>query len=226
MPVAKLLGKLRWFSIFYANIAHHPPPEELARRASEYVAAGHNALRVRGLATFMSLAEATDRSRNVRNAISADVRLIVDVIGTWDVGTAIQQPKARVSYDLHWLEEPVPPHDMTGYTRIRERYGSTNIVGGEQSVQLIEFETLISAGFDIMQPKRPGRWRDHSLACTPCPCDIPFGTRGALEPAARPPAHGSRSPKRSMDRILHVGQRAFGLPTRVICQQDAVSHPR
>ena len=46
---------------------------------------------------------------------------------------------------------------MTGYTRIRERYGSTNIVGGEQNVGPIEFEALIAAGVDIMQPKRHDR---------------------------------------------------------------------
>ena len=152
VPVAKLLGKFREDVPSYANCAHHLPAEELAQRASEYVAAGHKALKVRGSATFVSLAEATDRVRHVRNAIGPDVRLMVDVNCTWDVDTAIQQLKAWEPYDVYWLEEPVPPHDMTGYSRIRERSGSTYIVGGEQNVGPVEFEALISAGVDILQP--------------------------------------------------------------------------
>ena len=152
VPIAKLLGKFREDVPSYANCAHHLPPEELAQRAAEYVAAGHKALKVRGSATFVTLAEATDRVRHVRKAIGPDVRLMVDVNGTWDVDTAIQQLKAWEPYDVYWLEEPVPPHDMTGYSRIRERSGSTYIVGGEQNVGPVEFEALISAGVDIVQP--------------------------------------------------------------------------
>ncbi len=152
VPVAKLLGKFREDVPSYANCAHHLPPEELAQRAAEYVAAGHKALKVRGSATFVSLAEATDRVRHVRSAIGPDVRLMVDVNGTWDVDTAIQQLKAWEPYDVYWLEEPVPPHDMAGYQRIRQRSGSTYIVGGEQNVGAVEFNALIAAGVDIVQP--------------------------------------------------------------------------
>ena len=152
VPIAKLLGKFTEDVPTYANCAHHLPPEDLAQRAAEYVAAGHRALKIRGSATFVSLSEATDRVRHVRHAIGPDVRLMVDVNGTWDVDTAIQQLKVWEPYDVYWLEEPVPPHDMAGYSRIKERSGATYIVGGEQNVGLIEFDALISAGVDIVQP--------------------------------------------------------------------------
>lgn len=152
VPVAQLFGGYRTDIPTYANCAHHMPPEELAQRAAEYVAAGHRALKVRGSSTFVTLAEATDRVRHVRAAIGDDVRLMVDVNGTWDVDTAVQQLKAWEPYNVYWLEEPVPPSDMAGYARVRQRAGGTYIVGGEQNVGLTEFEALIGAGVDIIQP--------------------------------------------------------------------------
>ena len=78
---------------------------------------------------------------------------MVDVNGTWDVDTAIQQLKAWEPYDVYWLEEPVPPADIPGYARVRARAGDTYIVGGEQHAGLLEFRTLIEQGqVDIVQP--------------------------------------------------------------------------
>lgn len=153
LPVWRLLGGRRAHVPTYANCAHHMPADKLAERAAEYVAAGHRALKIRGTRSFVTLAEATDRVRHVREAIGADVRLMVDVNGSWDVDTAIQQLKAWEPYDVYWLEEPVPPHDIEGYRRVRERAGSTYIVGGEQNIGLLEFQALIDNDcIDIAQP--------------------------------------------------------------------------
>src|SRR3546814_10824095 len=107
-----------------------------AGRAAADVARGHRALKIRGTRSFVTPAEATERVRLVRAAIGPDVRLMVDVNGSWDVDTAVQQLKAWEPYDVYWLEEPVPPHDIAGYRRVRERSGGTYIVGGEQHVGL------------------------------------------------------------------------------------------
>lgn len=153
VPVWRLLGGRRPVVPTYANCAHHMPPDKLAERAAEYVAAGHRALKIRGTRSFVTLAEATDRVRHVREAIGPDIRLMVDVNGSWDVDTAVQQLKAWEPYDVYWLEEPVPPQDINGYTRVRERAGSTYIVGGEQNAGLLEFQALIDNGcVDIVQP--------------------------------------------------------------------------
>lgn len=153
IPVWKLLGGERALAPTYANCAHHMAPDALAERAADYVAAGHRALKIRGTRTFVTLAEATARVQAVREAIGPDVRLMVDVNGSWDVDTAIQQLKVWEPYDVYWLEEPVPPHDIEGYARVRERAGSTYIVGGEQHAGLMEFRALIdNGGVDIVQP--------------------------------------------------------------------------
>ncbi|MEM9028553.1 MAG: mandelate racemase/muconate lactonizing enzyme family protein [Pseudomonadota bacterium] len=153
VPVWKLFGGGQDLVPTYANCAHHMPPDRLAETAASYVATGHRALKIRGTRTFVSLAEATERVRHVREAIGSDIRLMVDVNGSWDVDTAIQQLKAWEPYDVYWLEEPVPPQNVPGYARIRERAGATYIVGGEQHAGLLEFQTLIdSGGVDIVQP--------------------------------------------------------------------------
>jgi L-alanine-DL-glutamate epimerase-like enolase superfamily enzyme len=150
-PVSALLGGSRGRVATYANCAHGLPPDQLAAKAAGYVKQGHTALKIRG--SFVSVHEATERVKHVREAIGPDVRLMVDVNGTWDVDTAIQQLKRWERYDVYWLEEPVPPDDIPGYVRVRQRAGRTYIAGGEQHVGVLEFRQLIEQGaVDIVQP--------------------------------------------------------------------------
>lgn len=153
VPVCNLFGARRERVPTYANCAHHMPEDELAERAALDVANGHRALKIRGTRSFVTVDEATRRVAAVREAIGPDVRLMVDVNGSWDVETAIRQLHRWERYDVYWLEEPVPPADLPGYVRVRERAGSTLIVGGEQHVGLAEFRPLLDANaVDIAQP--------------------------------------------------------------------------
>ncbi|MCW5736260.1 MAG: mandelate racemase/muconate lactonizing enzyme family protein [Enhydrobacter sp.] len=153
VPVSRLFGGHREEIPTYANCAHHLPPDKLAERAFKDVRDGHKALKIRGTRPLVTPAEATARVQAVREAIGPDVKLMVDVNGSWDVDTAIQQLKAWEPYDVYWLEEPVPPQDVAGYVRVRERSGSTYIAGGEQHVGLAEHRRLIEQGaVDILQP--------------------------------------------------------------------------
>jgi L-rhamnonate dehydratase len=150
-PVSALFGGRRGRVATYANCAHGLPSAKLAAKAAEYVKQGHTALKIRG--SFVSVREAGERVKHVREAIGPDVKLMVDVNGTWDVDTAIQQLKRWERYDVYWLEEPVPPDDIPGYVRVRQRAGRTYIVGGEQHVGVMEFRQLIEQGaVDIVQP--------------------------------------------------------------------------
>ncbi len=151
VPVSALFGGRRSRVATYANCAHHLAPDKLAAKAAEYVKAGHTALKIRG--SFVSVREAGERVKAVRAAVGPDVKLMVDVNGTWDVDTAIEQLKRWERYDVYWLEEPVPPEDIPGYVRVRQRAGRTFIAGGEQHVGVMEFRQLIEQGaVDIVQP--------------------------------------------------------------------------
>jgi len=153
VPVSTLLGGHRERIASYANCAHHMAPDALAERAASYVANGHRALKIRGSRSYVTLREATARVQAVREAIGPEVRLMVDVNGTWDADTAIGQLRAWEPFDVYWLEEPVPPEDIAGYARVRARAGNTYVAGGEQHVGLAEFRTLIEhGGIDVAQP--------------------------------------------------------------------------
>ena len=153
VPLWTLFGGKRELVPTYANCAHHLPVKELAERAASYVKSGHRAMKIRGTRSFVSLDEATARVEAVREAIGPDVKLMVDVNGSWDVDTAIQQLKRWEPFDVYWLEEPVPPNEFNGYRRVRERAGDTYIAGGEQHVGLFEFQSLIDNDcVDIVQP--------------------------------------------------------------------------
>ena len=152
-PVSTVFGGRRDRVPTYANAAHQLPPEELALKCLNYVRQGHTAVKIRGSATAVSLKEATERVRLVREAIGPDVKLMVDVNGTWDADTAIEQLKLWDRYDVYWLEEPVPPEDIPGYVSVRKRAGRALIAGGEQHATLFEFRQLIEQGaVDVVQP--------------------------------------------------------------------------
>ena len=212
-PVSSLLGGRRARVATYANCAHHLPPDKLADKAAGYVKRGHTALKIRGSATFVSLHEATERVKHVREAVGPDVKLMVDVNGTWDVDTAIQQLKRWEPYDVYWLEEPVPPDDIPGYVRVRQRAGRTYIVGGEQHVGVPEFRQLIEQGaVDIVQPNAAITGRHHGLAPHSRPRHAGQRAGLAVESPDGPHPPGRRAPQRQVDRVLHGRQPAAGVP--------------
>ena len=152
-PLGDLFGERRERIPTYANAAHQASPQAAAETAAEYVSKGHTAVKIRGARSVGTPAEATKRLQAVREAVGPDVKIMIDVNGTWDVDTAIQQLKTFEPYDLYWLEEPVPPDDIQGYVKVKQYAGRTYIVGGEQHVGMTEFRSLLDhEAVDIVQP--------------------------------------------------------------------------
>jgi L-alanine-DL-glutamate epimerase-like enolase superfamily enzyme len=148
-----LFGERRERVPTYANAAHQTSPEDAAKTAADYVSKGHQAVKIRGGSNVGPPRDATRRLQAVREAVGPEVKLMVDVNGTWDADTAIQQLKAWEQYDVYWLEEPVPPEDIPGYVRVRSYAGRTYIVGGEQHSGMTEFGSLLEhEAVDIVQP--------------------------------------------------------------------------
>jgi len=153
VPVSDLFGNHRHSVPTYANVGQQLPPEEMGEQAAKYVEHGHTAVKIRAGLTAVSLSEATERVAKVREAIGPDIKLLVDINGTWDVNTSIDMLKKWEEFDLYWLEEPVPAEDIEGYARIRKSAGNTYIVGGEQNAKLNDFRQFIEKdAIDIIQP--------------------------------------------------------------------------
>jgi L-rhamnonate dehydratase len=152
-PLGDLFGDHKERIATYANAAHTVTPEETAAVAVEYVKKGHRAIKVRGTLGFSPLDVTNKRIEAVREAIGPDVKLMVDVNGSYGHDLAIQQLKRWRRLDLYWLEEPVPPEDILGYSKVKQHAGDTYIVGGEQHAGLKEFVSLMDdGGVDIVQP--------------------------------------------------------------------------
>src|SRR6185503_10712419 len=55
-----------------------------------------------------------ERVREIRLAIGPDVRLRLDVNGAWDLATAEERLEAVARFDIEFVEQPLPAHDLEG----------------------------------------------------------------------------------------------------------------
>lgn len=152
IPLWRLLGGYREEVPAYANVAHHLPPRELAKKAQEYYERGFRAFKIRGARTEVSFEEATERIKAIRDALGYDVKLMVDLNGTLDTYQAIEYLRKWDRYELFWVEEPVHPDNFEGFKRIR-RYANTLIAAGEQHSTVADFKILLERELvDVVQP--------------------------------------------------------------------------
>ena len=124
-------------------------PRVLAGEARLYVQQGFKAVKMKvgfGLKTDVR------NVRCVREAIGADVALMVDANHAYDAAAAIALGRAIEPYDIAWLEEPVVPEDIDGYCAVR-RALNIPIAGGEAEFTRYGFRKLVTQGaVDILQP--------------------------------------------------------------------------
>lgn len=93
----------------------------------------------------VSLAEDLARVRAVREAIGADVRLMIDANGAWDAPTAIRMGRALEGLDIYWFEEPVWPDDVAGSAEVAAKV-TIPIAGYETcSYGTVSFREYIAA---------------------------------------------------------------------------------
>jgi L-alanine-DL-glutamate epimerase-like enolase superfamily enzyme len=98
-------------------------------------------------------------AKRIREAIGKDPELVLDVLGArvrWDVPVAIQRFRDLEPYQVKWIEEPIPPHDLDAHARLHSAV-SISIGTGEQEWNLEGYRRLIkSGGVDVIQLD-PGR---------------------------------------------------------------------
>ena len=151
-PIWRLLGAYRDTIPAYANTAHDLKPNELADKAKEYVNQGFKAIKIRGSLTAVSPEEATQRIEKVREAIGPDIKLMVDLNGTYNLNQAIRILKKWEKYDLFWVEEPLHPDSLDAFRRLKKEI-SIPIASGEQLGTLEDFKLILdNESVDIIQP--------------------------------------------------------------------------
>ena len=92
------------------------------------------------------------RVRTARETLGDDASLMVDINGNYRPRQAIRTANAIEEFDVSWIEEPVPPENLSGYQEIKECI-NTPIAAGEAHYGRFEFKRLIDdRTVDVVQP--------------------------------------------------------------------------
>jgi L-rhamnonate dehydratase len=155
-PLFRLLGgKTKSKIPVYASRLYSQPLEQLANEAQAYKDQGFRAMKLRfgwgpvdGAAGMQRNVELV---RTVREVIGDEIDLMADVYMGWTLDYAQRMIPLLEKYNLRWLEEPVIPDDIAGYTALKGMK-RIPIAGGEHEFTLYGFRQLLdSRAVDYIQ---------------------------------------------------------------------------
>jgi L-alanine-DL-glutamate epimerase-like enolase superfamily enzyme len=116
-PVWKLIGGTQSRVKAYAAGGYYAEDKGLSELCAEmesYVGSGFRAVKMKVGWPGVTLKEDAERVRAVREAIGADIDLMIDANNAWDAKTALRFARLVAPYDPYWFEEPVPADDFRG----------------------------------------------------------------------------------------------------------------
>jgi len=152
IPIYKLLGgdfrnKVR----AYASNMFQFTPEETAHRAATAVEKGFTAVKFgwEPMGPDPKLDEAL--VKGIRRAVGPSIDIMIDAGLAWDAKTAIQRCELFEPYNIFWLEEPLHPDDLKGYSTLCSSV-PLKIAAGEEECTIAGFLRLMDLGkIDIIQ---------------------------------------------------------------------------
>lgn len=145
LPLYRLLGGYRNRVPAYASLRLRITLSiaELQDVAASLVAQGFRAVKM-NVGGQPTVAGEVARVRAVREAIGPDVGLLADANSRWTPSRAIRVGRALAEFDLFWLEDPVPAHNVEGHAEVR-RALDIPIATGEALFSLPAFRPLFEA---------------------------------------------------------------------------------
>lgn len=150
LPLYKLLGgSYRERVKVYASSIMLGETEEVVQQAKKLVEDGFEAVK-------MKIGYGVDKDavkvEAVRRAIGDDVALMVDANCAYSVSSAIKVGRKLEDLDVSWLEEPIPPENIEGYTQVSGAL-DLPIAAGESLFTRYDFRDIITRhAVDIIQP--------------------------------------------------------------------------
>ncbi|MFC6874381.1 mandelate racemase/muconate lactonizing enzyme family protein [Halobellus marinus] len=150
-PVGEILGARRRDAVTpYASTLYITNWEQDCESSIEAVVdEGFNAVKIkigRGVDDDRARVEAT------REALGEDGLIMIDFNGNYRPAQAVQTIREVSKYNIHWVEEPVPPENAAGYQQIK---GKTNVslAAGEAAYTRFSFQEILSQHLvDVIQP--------------------------------------------------------------------------
>ena len=152
LPLHKLFGSCRDRVWTYASggLWLSQTIDELEANANEFVDAGFRAMKIR----LGSAKIATDLERvaAVRETVGPDIELLIDVNQGLSVKQAIRLGHGLEEYDIRWLEEPVPYHNLVGHARVRDQI-HIDVASGETEYTTLGMHKILDAeAVDVLMP--------------------------------------------------------------------------
>ena len=86
-----------------------------------------------------------DRVRAVRDAVGPEVRLRIDVNGSWDLETAVDRLSAIARYGIEYVEQPLTGDDAAAFAQLRRRV-RVPVAADEAVTSVRAARSLIDAG--------------------------------------------------------------------------------
>lgn len=148
-PVYNLLGgRTKTFIPVYASRLYSVELNELAAEARRYKDEGYKAMKLRfgwgptdgaaGMQRNIGLVQ------TVRECVGDEIDVMADAYMGWTLDYAKRMLPLLEPFHLRWLEEPVIPDDIHGYSELRSA-ARIPIAGGEHEFTLYGFRKLIEA---------------------------------------------------------------------------------
>ena len=144
-PIYKLLGgAVRDRIALYTHPPQAKTPDEIIQPVKEIVDSGHRAFKMDpmmpnlhvGNASFLdgeirpeAEAMAMDILAAARETAGADIEILIDAHGMYNVPTATRLANQMAEWDIFWFEEPTVPDDYQGYARIHSVTGMPLAMG-------------------------------------------------------------------------------------------------
>ena len=200
-PVRSLLSPTAVDAVpCYASVLWPDRPELVDESAREFLAQGYRAVKY----GWGPMGQDPDLDQELvaaaRQALGAEVDLMVDAGRAWDGETALARISRFEPYRVFWLEEPLAPWDFAGYRQVAA-VSPVPIAAGEALTLAREYHQLLTGGqLHIVQPDLgrvggiTGGQRIAGLAGTSGAWPVPhaFGTGVLLAASAQWTAASSR----------------------------------
>jgi L-alanine-DL-glutamate epimerase-like enolase superfamily enzyme len=125
-------------------------PDKLGEELAGYVEAGFKAVKMK--VGRLSPSEEEDRIEAAREAVGADVHLMLDANNAWsDVPTALTYMRRYEPYDPYWMEEPFGPDDIESHAKLAELTDVVIATGEIAYGRWYHKELLDKRGAEILQ---------------------------------------------------------------------------
>ena len=157
VPVYKLLGGLSNEKIPLGFVMSSGTPEEVAAEGRGLVKAGFKCLKLKVGAK--SAEEDIEMVSALREAVGADIKIMIDANGGWHYNQALHILKRMARFDIFISEQPVPWWDIDGLARLRRKVDMP-VFADESAAELNDLIKIVQRdavdGFFLKIPKAGG----------------------------------------------------------------------